>query len=154
MKTIEQFYNEAKENIELQAAFAEAVKSNTVEAFLKEQQVDGTLEDVENYAKAHFKKGELSDEELEAVSGGYNWATCPDGEEHAKNVKYQFHVGDHVIAYLDWFFVTRVMKGQIKEIRPEYDEISMAYYPYYYVVEDGKSSPRHGWFPQDYLCYN
>ena len=70
MKTIEQFYNEVKDDNDLQAAFAEAVKNNTVETFLKEQQVDGTPKDLEAFGKAKVAMRELSDEELEQTAGG------------------------------------------------------------------------------------
>lgn len=68
MKTIEQFYAEVKDNKELQQAFQAAVENGTAEAFLKEQQVDATLEEL--MAFGNTKRGELSDDELDNVSGG------------------------------------------------------------------------------------
>lgn len=68
MKTIEQFYAEIKDNEELRQAFREALESGTVEAFLKEQQVEATSEEIEAFVKT--KMCELSDEELEAAVGG------------------------------------------------------------------------------------
>ncbi|MGN1405498.1 MAG: hypothetical protein ACI4WM_04460, partial [Erysipelotrichaceae bacterium] len=68
MKTIEQFYAEVKDNKELMKAFQEAIDNNTVEAFLLEQQVDASLQELEAFGKT--KSRVLSDDELKHVDGG------------------------------------------------------------------------------------
>ena len=71
MKTIETVISEIKECEELQKKLAEAVKNNAVEAFLKEQGCEATVEEFINAIKP--QEGELSDDELGAVAGGANW---------------------------------------------------------------------------------
>lgn len=68
MKTIEQFYEEAKYNKKLMKAFQEAIDNKTVEAFLKEQQIDASLCELEAFGKT--KSRVLSDDELKHVEGG------------------------------------------------------------------------------------
>ncbi|MGN0597444.1 MAG: hypothetical protein ACI4J1_08985 [Ruminiclostridium sp.] len=76
MKTIEQFFKEIMENKELEASFLSAVKENKLEELLKENQVDGTGDDLSKLVtKAAQSCGALSDDELEAVSGGSLWDT-------------------------------------------------------------------------------
>ena len=70
MKTIETVINEIKASEELQKKLAEAAKNNAVEAFLKEQGCEATVEEFINALKP--REGELGDDELGAVSGGAN----------------------------------------------------------------------------------
>ena len=70
MKTIETVINEIKASEELQKKLAEAAKNNAVEAFLKEQGCEATIEEFINALKP--REGELGDDELGAVSGGAN----------------------------------------------------------------------------------
>ena len=71
MKTIETVINEIKAREELQKKLAEAAKNNAVEAFLKEQGCEATIEEFINAIKP--QEGELGDDELGAVAGGANW---------------------------------------------------------------------------------
>ncbi len=73
MKTIKELYEEVIGSEELKQKFAEAARENHVEDFLKEQGCDATLAEVEAFLKEiQEKEGELSDAELDAVSGGCN----------------------------------------------------------------------------------
>lgn len=72
MKTIEQFWNEITASTELAEKFAKAANEQQLEAFLKENEVSGTAEQFNDFLREQSKaSGELSDEKLEAVSGGY-----------------------------------------------------------------------------------
>lgn len=70
MKTIEAIINEIKANEELQKKLAEAVKSNALADFLRELGCEATAE--EFIAAFKPKASELSDDELDGVSGGAN----------------------------------------------------------------------------------
>ena len=71
MKTIEQFWNEITASTELAEKFAKAANEQQLEAFLKENEVSGTAEQFNDFLREQSKaSGELSDEKLEAVSGG------------------------------------------------------------------------------------
>ncbi len=71
MKTIEQFYNEIIESKQLAKQLEEAVKSQKLDEFFKENEVEGTAEQFKAYVLEREKNsGELSDEELDAVVGG------------------------------------------------------------------------------------
>lgn len=71
MKTIEEFYNEAMADKELEEAVSKAHKENRLAEFLNEHGVDGTAEAFEALVKEK-KNGsrELSDEDIEQVTGG------------------------------------------------------------------------------------
>ena len=71
MKTIEQFYNEIIANKALAEKLAGVSSEQQLDEFLKENEVDC---DKEQFAEFIVKKakesGQLSDDQLEAVSGG------------------------------------------------------------------------------------
>ena len=72
MKTMKQFWNEITTNTDLAEKFAKAANEQQLEAFLKENEVSGTAEQFNEFLREQSKtSGELSDEKLEAVSGGY-----------------------------------------------------------------------------------
>ena len=68
MKTIEMLINEIKASEALQKLLAEAVKNNTVAAFLADQGCEATAEDFISALKKP-----LSEDDLDAVAGGANW---------------------------------------------------------------------------------
>ena len=70
MKSIETIINEIKASEALQNKLAEAAKNNAYADFLKEMGWEGTIE--EFIAAMKGQNGELSDEELDNVSGGAN----------------------------------------------------------------------------------
>ena len=72
MKTIEQFWSEITTNKELFEKLVSVSSEQEFEEFLKENEVDCTKEQFKEYVFAKAKEsGEISDEELEAVSGGW-----------------------------------------------------------------------------------
>lgn len=74
MKTMEQFWNEITTNRELAEKLTKVTNDAELEALLKENEVSGTTEDFKALVVAKAKEsGELSDEQLEAVSGGIDW---------------------------------------------------------------------------------
>ncbi|MGN0670595.1 MAG: Nif11-like leader peptide family RiPP precursor [Oscillospiraceae bacterium] len=71
MKTMEQFLNEIKANKELAEKLKKVTNDAELEAFLKGNGVEGTAEDFKKLVAVKAKEsGALSDEQLEAVSGG------------------------------------------------------------------------------------
>ena len=77
MKTIEQFWNELTTSKELSEKLTSISNEQELEALLKENEVSGTTEDFKALVVAKAKaSGELSDEQLEAVSGGIDWQEC------------------------------------------------------------------------------
>lgn len=77
MKTIEQFWSEISTNEELAEKFEQIASEQELEALLKENEVDCTEEQFNEFILAKAKEsGELSDEQLEAVSGGIDWQEC------------------------------------------------------------------------------
>ena len=71
MKTIEEFYNEAMADKELEEAVSKAHKENRLAEFLNEHGVDGTVEAFEALVKEKLCiRNELSDEDIEQVTGG------------------------------------------------------------------------------------
>ena len=77
MKTMEQFRRELIANKELAEKLIKTTIEQELEAFLKENEVSGTTEDFKALVVAKAKEsGELSDEQLEAVSGGIDWQEC------------------------------------------------------------------------------
>ncbi|MGN1338896.1 MAG: hypothetical protein ACI4WS_01255 [Oscillospiraceae bacterium] len=91
MKTMEQLLNELNENKEL-AEKLKAVKDEQEFAeFLKENDAEGTLEDFKKLAAAKFAaRGELSDDELDSVSGGGWWNSKPGYESGSTPVYKRF----------------------------------------------------------------
>lgn len=153
MKTIEQFYAEVKDNKELQQAFQAAVEGGTAEAFLKEQQVDATLEELEAYGKTRID--ELSDDELDHVAGGeISWGSYGDKYDE-KDVTFEFNIGDRVETYNGWLFGTYTRRGTIinREVRPDrsFLDVSHYYKPKYQVLLDNNEGTE--WFDQNYLSY-
>lgn len=71
MKTMEQFYNEIIESEELSEKLASVSDEQKLEEFLKENEVDCTTNQFNEFILAKAKEsGELTDEMLEAVAGG------------------------------------------------------------------------------------
>lgn len=67
MKTIEMLINEIKANETMKKQLIEAVKNNTVAAFLADQSCEATTEEFIAELKAP-----ISDDDLDAVAGGAN----------------------------------------------------------------------------------
>ena len=71
MKTIEAFIKEIEGSAELQAALKEIKDKDALAAFLKKNDVDGTVEDFVKAIKAKTEaEGEITDDAAEAVAGG------------------------------------------------------------------------------------
>lgn len=71
MKTMEQFWSEISTNEELAEKLEQIASEQELEALLKENEVDCTKEQFKEFVFAKAKEsGEISDEELSAVSGG------------------------------------------------------------------------------------
>ena len=69
MKTIEQFFSEIETNDELFDKFITITNDEELETFLNENSVSGTIDEFKALV-VEQARGELSDEELEQVSGG------------------------------------------------------------------------------------
>ena len=69
MKTIEQSYEEIKNSEELKKQFADALKENKLEDFLKAHDCDASVKDVMTFLNG-LKEGELTDDDLDKVAGG------------------------------------------------------------------------------------
>ena len=69
---LDEAYKKILASEELQLKFMEAVKENKLDAFLKEENIDATPEEVKEYLTKKFKntEGELSKEELDMAAGG------------------------------------------------------------------------------------
>lgn len=71
--TIEALYKKIIASDELKAAFAEAVKAQKLDEFLKSQGCDAAGAEIMDFLKSLRKgEGELADDELSAVAGGCN----------------------------------------------------------------------------------
>ena len=71
MKTMEELYQEVLGSDELKGAFARAVSEGRVEEFLKGNGCEASPEEVKAFLQEkQAKEGELSEAELDAVSGG------------------------------------------------------------------------------------
>lgn len=88
MKTIEQFFSEIETNDELFDKLITIKNDAELEAFLKENDVSGTTNEFKKLVVAQTK-GELTDEELEAVSGGGFWQSL---ENFFKNISPTFMI--------------------------------------------------------------
>ena len=88
MKTIEQFFSEIETNDELFDKLITIKNDAELEAFLKENDVSGTTNEFKKLVVAQTK-GELTDEELEAVSGGGFWKSL---ENFFKNISPTFMI--------------------------------------------------------------
>ena len=69
MKTLEQFFSEIETNDELFDKFITITNDEALETFLNENSVSGTTDEFKALVVAQAR-GELTDEELEQVSGG------------------------------------------------------------------------------------
>ena len=88
MKTMEQFFSEITTNDELFDKLITIKNDAELEAFLKENDVSGTTNEFKKLVVAQAK-GELTDEELEAVSGGGFWQSL---ENFFKNISPTFMI--------------------------------------------------------------
>ena len=73
MKTLQDLYNEIMGNDELKKAFIEAMKTDSIKAFLEAQGCDASLEEVDEFLKGKTAENgslQLSEEELSEVAGG------------------------------------------------------------------------------------
>ncbi len=69
MKTLEQFFSEIETNDELFDKLITITNDEALETFLNENSVSGTTDEFKALVVAQAR-GELTDEELEQVSGG------------------------------------------------------------------------------------
>ena len=69
MKSLEQLYEEIKDNDELKKEFTTAYKEGNVESFLKANECDASAEDVKDYLDG-LKENAVSDDDLDKVAGG------------------------------------------------------------------------------------
>ena len=69
MKTLEQFFSEIETNDELFDKFITITNDEALETFLNENSVSGTTDEFKALVVAQARS-ELTDEELEQVSGG------------------------------------------------------------------------------------
>ena len=69
---LDEAYKKILVSKDLQMKFMEAAKENKLDAFLKEQNIDATLDEVKAYLTKKFvdNKDELSKEELDMAAGG------------------------------------------------------------------------------------
>ena len=69
---LDEAYKKIIASKELQMKFMEAAKENKLDAFLKEQNIEATLDEVKAYLTKKFvdNKDELSKEELDMAAGG------------------------------------------------------------------------------------
>ena len=88
MKTMEQFFSEITTNDELFDKLITIKNDAELETFLKENEVEGTIDEFKKLVVAQAK-GELTDEELEAVSGGGFWQSL---ENFFKNISPTFMI--------------------------------------------------------------
>lgn len=71
MKTLREFYSEVLNSEERKKSFAEAVRDERVEDFLKKNGCEASAEDVAAFLKdQQAKSDELSGDELDNVAGG------------------------------------------------------------------------------------
>ncbi len=71
--TIEALYKRIIASDELKSAFAEAVKAQKLDEFLKSQGCEATGAEIMDFLKSLRKgEGELADDELNSVAGGCN----------------------------------------------------------------------------------
>jgi len=89
MKTFQDLYDEITKDDELKKAFVEALRTGKEMEFLREQGVDGTKEEIEEFLaekEAEENPLELSVEKLKLVAGGTEsiltqTVQCPDTNE-------------------------------------------------------------------------
>ena len=72
MKTIEEFYKELEGSEELQKDLAQRADKAALEAFFKDNGCGFTAEEYLDHLSS-LKEGELSDDESEAVAGGFDF---------------------------------------------------------------------------------
>lgn len=144
MKTIEEFYSKVKEDQELQKAVAAAIEAGTAEAYLKEQGVSGTLQELNAYIKAQDRGGkiELSDDEMAAASGGrLSWSSHKVYKTEAE-VDYVYNMFDRVEVWLHGFAgpLCCTQRGTVYKKYAVYDSYFGGWEPMYDVMfdSDGK----------------
>ncbi|MGN1341508.1 MAG: hypothetical protein ACI4WS_14540 [Oscillospiraceae bacterium] len=148
MKTIEQFYNEAKENEALACELDKACMEECLQDFLTKHNVNGTAEEFEAFiSQKKATSRELSDDELENASGGVDWE-CAGIKLKAKDVVFEFKIGDSV-KYDGWFknYDAVVIDRRAKEVYAN----GTWYIPYYSIRFDDDFSTK--WVTQDYLAH-
>ncbi|MCI7758994.1 MAG: hypothetical protein MSH49_03105 [[Eubacterium] saphenum] len=79
MKTIEQFFSEIETNDELFDKLITITNDEELETFLNENSVSGTTDEFKALVVANAR-GELTDEELEQVSGGADFLSSQFGK--------------------------------------------------------------------------
>lgn len=90
MKTSEQFFGEITTNKVLAEKLTKVTNDAELEEFLTENGAEGTAEEFKKLIVAKAKaSGELSDEQLEAVSGGGFWQSL---ENFFKNISPTFMI--------------------------------------------------------------
>ena len=142
MKTIEEFYNEIATNTELAEAAFNAHTENRLAQFLNEHEVDGTEEAFEVLVNEKLRsRHELSDEELEQASGGFD--NTPDGGEWAgagvvydiNELVFEFAV-EEMVFVLDQHIDLLIGKIEARKIQQDFDFA----FPIYYVrFKDGSA---------------
>lgn len=70
MKTIDGLLEEMKHSDDLRSAFVKAAENDQLEDFLKDNDCDFTILDMQRFLEA---QGKLDDEELEQVGGGMSY---------------------------------------------------------------------------------
>lgn len=88
MKTMEQFFGEIETNDELFDKLITITNDEDLEKFLNENSVSGTIDEFKALVVAQARS-ELTDEELEAVSGGGFWQSL---ENFFKNISPTFMI--------------------------------------------------------------
>ena len=80
MKTFKELFDEIVNSEELKKAYEAAVKSGdaAIEAFLKENGCEATVEDIRNFFKEQQEECQLSETDMAGVAGG---TVFPDGSE-------------------------------------------------------------------------
>ncbi len=76
--TLQELYNKVMTSEELKKSFAEAAQDKgKLEAWLRANGSDATVEQVSEFLKSKQTSGEVSDDELENVAGGYDSTNRP-----------------------------------------------------------------------------
>ena len=72
MKTIEELYKEINASEELKKAVSEIKDKEAMAGFLKEHGCEASVEEFGKFLKSQ-REGEISDNDVEAVAGGFLW---------------------------------------------------------------------------------
>ncbi len=74
--TVQELYDKVMASEELKKSFLEAAQDREkLEAWLKANGSEATVEQVGEFFKSRQGSGELSDDELESVAGGWSWVS-------------------------------------------------------------------------------